>query len=152
MLQDREGGVYKILVHEMDRITAPHYFQDVTKVGELFPAINVADVARPVGEVDLLLGIKHAELHPVPVEVAGSLRLLSSRFGTGLLLDGFHPLIHATTKTQVSSQANQISRMKMGDQIFLDAPRRTHHTSRIPSKKTEKTFSFAECEEMGVGR
>ena len=52
-------------------------------------------IRRPVGEVDLLIGVQNARLFPVMADLehhwVGNVRLLQSDFGTGMLLDGVHP-------------------------------------------------------------
>ena len=57
---------------------------------------DLSFVSRPVGEVDLLIGVQNAGLFPGVVELerhrVGNIRLPSSVFGTGMLLDGVHPV------------------------------------------------------------
>ena len=49
-----------------------------------FPAL----MRRPEGEIDLLVGIHEAGLHPRVLSCVGNLRLMSNQFGSGYLLDG----------------------------------------------------------------
>ena len=85
-----------MLAFSIDTITAPMDYVDVRPALKVFPDVNcLATILRPVGEVDLLLRIHYSELHPVladPVKHrVGNLRLLTSRFGNGYLLDSAHP-------------------------------------------------------------
>ena len=69
---DREGAVHSMLAFSIDTITSPMDYVDVRPALKLFPDANcLATILRPVGEVDLLLGIHYSDLHPVladPVE------------------------------------------------------------------------------------
>ena len=95
-LVDREGTVHYVLAYSINTITSPTDYVDVQPALKVFPDVNcLVTILRPVGEVDLLLGIHHSDLHPVladPVKHrVDKLRLLTSRFGSGYLLDGAHP-------------------------------------------------------------
>ena len=107
------------------------------------------EILRPKGEVDLLLGIQDADLHPFLANPkkhrVGKLRLLSSRFGTGYLLDGAHPEIKVIAKAlnpaaKEKAQATFITR-KGGKPAKV-----SHRTARVT------TVNFLECEELGTGR
>ena len=80
-----------MLAFSIDTITAPMDYVDVRPALKVFPDINcLPTILWPVGEVDLLLGIHYSELQPIltdPVKHrVGNLRLLTSRFGIGYLL------------------------------------------------------------------
>ena len=63
---DREGTVHSVLAFSIDTITAPMDYVDVRPALKLFPDADcLATILRPVGEVDLLLGIHYSDLHPV---------------------------------------------------------------------------------------
>ena len=50
-------------------------------------------LARPEGEVDLLIGSEAAHLHPTQMETAGKTLVKESIFGSGLVLNGGHELL-----------------------------------------------------------
>ena len=53
---------------------------EIKGVNRLFNLETSVDVERPVGEVDILVGIHEAELYPITVDCIGNLRLFSSIF------------------------------------------------------------------------
>ena len=55
--------------------------------------ISTWEIQRPVGHVDLLIGIQAVAIFPTVKDMRGNLRLLRSEFGSGLLLDGAHPKV-----------------------------------------------------------
>ena len=89
--------MHKVLAYSIDTITAPTVHVDVRPALKVFPEVNFHDISRPEGDVDLLLGIQDADLHPILANPTkhrvGKLRLLTSKFGSGYLLDGAHPEI-----------------------------------------------------------
>ena len=94
-LLDREGNYHKILAYSIPVITSSVEYTSVDGLEIFFKQIKVQkqSLARPSGQVDLLIGLKHAALHPRCIQVSDQLRLLQSQFGTGYLLDGYHPKI-----------------------------------------------------------
>ena len=72
-----------MLAFAVDKITKAVEFMDISGVVQLFNSLTEWDLQRPVGEVDLLLGIQYAGFHPHGGEehaVHGHLRLLKSKF------------------------------------------------------------------------
>ena len=67
----------------------------------MFPELgnDYRKIQRPVGKGDLLIGTNDVRLHPYlanPNEhLKGNLRLMTSMFGTGVLIDGSHPDVKA---------------------------------------------------------
>ena len=98
LLVDRQGNSYTLLVFEIGSITASMTSVDVAPVLKLFGG-EIPDiyVRQPVGAMDLLLGVQKAVLLPVVADLVchqvDNLRLLTSDFGTGVLLDGVHPAL-----------------------------------------------------------
>ena len=96
-LVDKEGLCHSLLVFEIGSITASMTPVEVEPVLKLFGGEipDLSYVRRPVGSVDLLLGVQQAGLFPVVADLVrhrvGNMRLLTSDFGTGMLLDGVHP-------------------------------------------------------------
>ena len=67
-LVDRKGTVHKVLAYSIDTITSPTEYVDVRPALEVFPEVkDLHTILRPEGEVDLLLGIHDADLHPILV-------------------------------------------------------------------------------------
>ena len=99
--------------------------------------------------MDLLLGIQDANLHPILANPnkhrVGKLRLLTSKFGSGYLLDGAHPDIKVFARslnpaTKEKTRATFISRKS------CKPPKVSHRTVQITA------VNFLECEELGTGQ
>jgi hypothetical protein len=142
-LIDVLGEVHTILAYEMETITAPLGPVDVGYALELFPGYSYEQLRRPEGKVDLLLGIHQAGIFPMIADrskhVAGDLRLLTSQFGTGFLLDGTHKTVKAGCVHQTL-----VSHAKSRSSVVGRPVRLSHRVNRTPG------FSFTECEELGV--
>ena len=74
--------------------------------------IEEQKIARPMGEVDLLVGIHLAEIFPVVQATKGNLRLLKYQFGSGFLVDSVHPEI-MPTGGRMDKEAFHIARCKL---------------------------------------
>ena len=64
-LVDRKGTVHKVLAYSIDTITAPTGYVNIRPALKVFPEVNFHDILRPEGDVDLLLSIQDADLHPI---------------------------------------------------------------------------------------
>ena len=99
LLIDRWGKIQEVLAYSIGIITSPTEDADLRPALREFPELrgDYWKIRRPTGDVDLLIGIQDARLHPYLANPAehckGNLRLLTSMFGTGFLLDGSHPEI-----------------------------------------------------------
>ncbi len=76
----------------MKTITEPLEKVNMEMIKGIFPHIERRRIVRPVGEVNLLLGIGPTDLHPYlemrDKNCVGKLKALTSEFGTGVVLDG----------------------------------------------------------------
>ena len=85
-------------MYSMDSITADLEKVDMGPVVDLFDDKVVEEqIKRPQGQVDMLIGLHVSSLFPIvenpKKDVVGDLRLLSTKFGTGWLVDGQHPVV-----------------------------------------------------------
>ena len=146
-LVDTVGDEHKFLAFEMGTITAAQESVDVSGAMQLFPALQeLSQIRRPEGEVDLLVGVQHAPLHPrleSEENVVQSLRLLTSQFGTGYVLDGVHSGI-APQPLLVHPDVLAKGHSVVGQQIFQGQEGRK---IRLVNK-IEAVFNFHESEEM----
>jgi hypothetical protein len=147
-LIDREGVKHPIMAYKMEKITANAEFTSVEGALKIFPAIpRLASVYRPHGPVDLLIGIQYAALHPWVADrdqhMSGQLRLLTSKFRTGYLLDGYHPSL-SITSVSINDQARKKGRVVCGQLGYVNAKPKVSHAIK------GKPFTFPEIEEMGV--
>ena len=148
-----KGLCHTLLVFEIGSITASMTPVEVKPVLKLFGGEipDLSYVRRPVGAVDLLLGVHNAGLMPVVVELerhrVGNLRILTSIFGTGMLLDGVHPALSPSAMHQ-TKEAFDRSHSVMGGIKYEAQPVKV-----INSVIKEKArFTFQECEEMGTAQ
>ena len=146
-LIDRCGDIHRVLAYQISSITAPLGKVEVEAAQKIFPHLkNLSDVARPEGEIDVLIGIQYAGLFPTlersDRDVKGNLRLMSSKFGTGRLLDGQHPEIKGRLMVK-SPDSNAVSRSQVTVIKGVKIP-------KVANRVMKESFAFGECEEMGV--
>ena len=151
-LVDRNGVSETLTYYEVETITGDVPYVDVSGVVDLFPTagIKAGDIARPSGPVDLLTGIQHAGLHPTAgggEKTVGNLRLLDSRFGTGKVLDGCHPVIKAVPPMLMEQSTVNLTHASLGEVRHQGEPRSVNHV-----KKLRGFPSFLECEELGTAQ
>ena len=91
-LMTSNGQVIKLLALAMEQIMEDLLSVDVVKAAHMFKCCP-NDINRPSGSVDLLIGIHNASIFPKEKAIHGNLMLLSSQFGSGMLLQGAHPSI-----------------------------------------------------------
>ena len=142
---------------------------DITPAARLFSRIAKTKLRRPMGQVDLLISIHVAEIHPIVADAvrhkSGNLRMLTLQFGSGFLLDGSHETIapHGgklcnlaydyTRGTNMMSLASGMMpsypevRSSSIDEVYQ---KKIINLNHLPSYCTQ--FNFLEAEELGVGQ
>ena len=85
-----------------------------------------------MGKVDLLIGTNDVRLHPYladPIRhLQGNLRLMTSMFGTGVLIDGSHPDVKAGLHHDYQEEAgDEFEQKKLRG--FKRGSRTSHHSS-----------------------
>ena len=90
-LVDLYGKVRHITAYGIEHITSAICKVDLTKVVALFRNITVADLDRPEGDIDLLIGTDWCNLMPVVESTVGNLQLMKNMFG--YCIRGSHPLV-----------------------------------------------------------
>ena len=83
-----------------------------------FPDTRPFDVKRPVGPVDILVGIDRLSLHPTLVSNVGDLSLFQSLFGTGWLLGGSDPDLKPSS-IGFDSKAHNLKHALLADECNL---------------------------------
>ena len=138
---DCKQNEHKIFAYGVDSIMDCLERISVQKLCDLFPGLDPDKVARPIGAVDVMIGLNYAGFHPVPSKEykiqgaeKGHLRVLESQFSTGLLLDGRHSLLeeHAV----ISSLAQMYGRSPI------------HKVNLVRTKNP--VDSFFKMEELGT--
>ena len=167
-LVDRQGNVHKIVAYSITVITSSVEAVQVDGLVHHFSKIGVPgqSLARPHGEVDLLVGLQYAALHPRCISVVGQLRLLTSQFGSGYLLDGHHPAL-PSAPVYVNSTAHKychsIEVLSSSEVYKVNLIKGSKVTSKhtpmflgeedediMPFKAGNKKMDFLEAEQLGT--
>ena len=181
-LLDRKGVIHNVMAYEMDNITAPMEAEDVSVAEGLFPMVSKGALKRPSGPVDLLMGLKMAGIFPYLANreehVINNLRLMTSIFGTGFLLDGNYtgispnvmlesPEVRDLTRRASVSQVKSSSQVVMSHrasgkatfmlpecenqvEAMMEEEQEQLNRSHMVAKNAQ--FQFSECEELGVSQ
>ena len=92
-LIDTEGIRHVIQAYEINDVCGKLRDVDVTDVIALFPGLSAEEVQRKSGDIELLIGMRHADIHPSRIQEVQGLVLYSSKFGTNRVLGGTHPML-----------------------------------------------------------
>ena len=93
MMEDTRGEKHSVELLELDFIGSESSLAGYNTVASLFPSVDRELLRRPVGDIDILIGIDHVGLHPFKHEEVGQLGLFKSQFGSGWLLGGAHSVL-----------------------------------------------------------
>ena len=90
-LIDKRGQELQIDVYGTDKITSDIQAINVDGVHRLFKDVTKEEIARPTGEIDVLvlIGFEYAGFHPQKEQFSGHLLLLKNQFGR--CIGGTHP-------------------------------------------------------------
>ena len=132
---DRNGESHTIQLYEIDDICGQLSSMSMEAVLEFFPSVTAEDIARPMGEVDILLGMEYADMHPRQIESNQGLVLYESDYGTGRIVGGKNKVIHANE--QISAKARLCAQVKITNVRAL----------KVPSKPA---IDFFTSEQFGV--
>ena len=148
-----DGTEVRLLATALDQITEEMARVDVAAAAAMF-GCRASEISRPSGQVDLLIGIQSAGIFPTVRAARGNLRLLSSQFGSGLLLDGAHPEVKpaggALTKQTlnlIEAAGREQPEYEAGDPAGgLAAEQRQRSRSGSPLPRTQqKAFANLVC-------
>ena len=106
-LVDKNGATHTIEALQVDNISDFVHKIYLSGLKNLFSSqiqqqCNLV-ATRPVGAIDLLLGAGYTGLHPIDIERAGNIRVLSSVFGPELILVGSDPSLKISGTTSVKN-------------------------------------------------
>ena len=90
-LIDKRGQELQIDVYGIDKITSNIQAVNLDGVHRQFKDVTKEEIARPTGEVDVLIGFEYAGFHPQKEQFSGHLLLLKNQFGR--CIGGTHPQI-----------------------------------------------------------
>ena len=120
-LQDREDTENRdvcITVHSLPKISTDICKIQTKQLSSLFPGIsNLEEVARPAGEVDVLIGLDYASFHPQMVDNVEHLVLYENRFRK--CLGGRYPEIKEDTQMEIINvEVNHVN-VEVTSEFFL---------------------------------
>ena len=93
---------------------------NVKGVLSIFKNVNLEELIRPIGEIDVLIGFEYAGYHPVTEQSADHLLVMQNRFGK--CLGGFHKLLsEKTQKTTQHVTINHLRQIKVEDFYDVEA-------------------------------
>ena len=81
---------------------------DVSKVQLIFPDVEISNMVRPSGQIDMLIGADCCELLSQVVRTEGKLQLLQNCFG--YCLRGGHPLINTNNNNEIGHLTAVVSK------------------------------------------
>ena len=133
-LVDKNNHTHQVRALQVDSILEGLTSPDLSAVKNFFSS-SIQErwqevTSRPTGSIDLLIGLDFLGIHPVDVELHNNLRVVSSRFGQGLILSGFHPLIKSSNP-----------------KMSKDVAAFRHKVNRVSIKPI---YEFLESDNMGV--
>ena len=108
-LVDITGKTHIVQALEIEEICGVMKKVDVSGVVTLFQNLQLNDVRRVHGQVELLIGSDHLGVHPKELEEVEGLRLYTSIFGTGRVLCGSHPRLEQSDQVSAHAMATASS-------------------------------------------
>jgi len=111
-IHDRQGNLHYFKAFGISRISTAIESNDISEVSDLF-SMNPAEVKRPIGEIDMLIGFEYAGFHPEKREAVDHLLLMENKFG--LCLGGSHHLLQEKTQLMVQDVEVSHAIIKLSD-------------------------------------
>ena len=146
-LTDMHGGHHLVTAYGVSNISNHRNSIDISGVVEEFsPQVQQQwhEIEQPSGEIELLIGMNACGLHPTDKEVSGNLKVMSSKFGSGLMLAGTHPKI-SSQPVEWNEDVSYIRLASAGD--VVSAVTQEVHKIRVSVKPTHEFF---EGDIMGI--
>ena len=94
LLLDRKGDKHKINAYEISGICGHMDEVPGEELAKLFTSVKAKDIAHKAGEIDILVGSSHLDLHPMRIDCNGKMVLFKSMFGTGKVVAGSHQAVN----------------------------------------------------------
>ena len=115
-IYDECGTLIELVAYGIPKISTSIKPIKINSVVELFPGTCNADVTRPEGEVDLLVGLDYAAFHPQIIQNKDHLVLYRNRFGK--CLGGTHPMLVESTERVIESAYVNFLSASMLEEFF----------------------------------
>ena len=149
-LVDIHGAHHVVTVFGVEKISNSLKDVEIANVKSYFSP-KVQDIwsqvdKRPVGEVDIIIGQNAAGLHPSEFESQENLKVMSSIFGSGYVLCGWHPLVKSASIQWGKTVSNiRLSELQKSEMQRLA----TYSINRI-GVSVSPNIDFFEAEGLGV--
>ena len=88
-LTDKDSNAHVLQAYQKESICKIPLVQ-VDEIASSFPSVNQTKITIESGEIDLMIGMDHGELHPIRVDSNDGLLLYESQFGSGYVVAGTH--------------------------------------------------------------
>tara|TARA_B110001454_G_scaffold196478_1_gene199376 strand:- start:542 stop:6220 length:5679 start_codon:yes stop_codon:yes gene_type:complete len=115
-LMDSGGNIHYFYAYGITQISAKIEHNEMSKVAEMLE-VDEERIRRPVGEIELLVGLEYAAFHPERVKVCGHLLLMKNIFGE--CISGAHPILQE--KTHILIQDVQVAHANVRLAEFFEA-------------------------------
>ena len=119
-LIDREGEQHTVHLYEIDEICGHLSSMSMESMVQFFPSVSEEEIARPLGEVDILIGMEYADMHPRQLESNQGLVLYESDFGTGKIIGGKSR--STVVNEHISAKARLCAQVKVTNVRALKVP------------------------------
>ena len=121
-LIDKNGEHHTIHLYEIDDICGQLSSMSMESLVQFFPSVTADEIARPLGEVDVLIGMEYADIYPRQMETNQGLVLYESDFGTGRIVGGKNKAI--TANEQISAKARLCAQVKITNVRAIKVPQK----------------------------
>ena len=159
-------------MYSMDSIMTSVEKVDMSPAVKLFSNRVVGEqIKRPEGQVDMLIGLHAAALFPTmenpEQDVLGNLRLLSTKFRTGWLVDGQHPevvpsrmritlqachsRVNAVEKARCKIMKNTIHEMSVKDEEMKDPDIKEPAMDSTSTNETRRPANYDKSQQSIAG-
>ena len=133
-LISKRGTKIPITAYTRPKLTADAVELNYTELSSIFPEHDLKSFSRPIGKIDILLGLDQYDLHPQEkIASAGKLTIKDGPLGTCLI--GSHPSAHASSNNNNSSTASESATV---DSAFACTNPHTTHVSAFHVACSEK--------------
>ena len=149
-LIDRNDEIHKIKMYEIEDICGKVEAANTDSLTQFFPSISEEDISRPVGAVDVLIGMENADIHPHQIEWNQGLVLYQSKFGTGKIIGGMNKGI--SSGDHINAKVRQCAQAKISNIRILKAPSKpridffsSEQFGVSPSRRCERCKGCKNC-------
>ena len=94
-LKDQQGNIVPFTVYGIDKISSELKHIDISGTAKLFNGVDITELKRPHGEIDVLIGFEYVGYHPGRINQNDNLLIMENQFGK--CLSGSHDALSEGT-------------------------------------------------------